>query len=429
MIFQLPADLPGPARAELERASVLGGQDNMPFPTQVIFDDQHVMLHRSVPDSGAVLVPWSVPGFGRLMVGSGSLMERLQPYQLPLELARGKVNQLRNQTSDWLLGGLVLTPDLQDAIRAGARSFSQAVTRYPEPSWREPADRALHDAFDAAQRLVHTYMDQVLDIRHQRQNRLDTFLSCRLQPGAWSADHEAAFRAAFNAVVIPMPWAAVEAVENDVHWNAIDDLINWATRQQLHITAGPLIDFSGRGLPDWLWTRDTDLLSLCGYLSDYVGMVVQRYHGLVRSWQITAGSNCAGVLALGDEELLWLTVRLVEAARRVDPNLDISVGVAQPFGDYLVHQERNQSPFAFADNLLRTGLRPRRPGTGADHGSRPTRQLLPRPARHLASTRPVRAPGSASSPHPRLSLGAHPGRRSRQRLSPGRRPLARRFPP
>ena len=60
---------------------------------------------------------------------------------------------------------------------------------------------------------------------------------------------------------------------------------------------------------------------------------------------------------LADEELLWLTVRLAEVVRRIDSGLEIILGVAQPWGDYLANQEPSQSPFVFADNLVRTGLK------------------------------------------------------------------------
>lgn len=357
MIFQLPTDLAGPDREALERASVLGGQDNMPYPTQVLLEDHQVILHRPVNESGAVLAPWHVPGTGRVMVATGSLMERLQPYQLPLELTRGKICQVRNQLSDWLLGGLNVPEALNQAIHRATHTFSRAIGQYPEGSWSEPAGRALQDGFRAAGLLVQAYMNQVLNIRHQRQPRLETHLGARYYPGSENPKVRAPFREAFNTLCLPMPWALVEPQENEVQWDAVDNLVNWGNDQGLHLIGGPLVDFSGRGLPDWLWERDTGLVSLCGYLSDYITMAVQRYHGLIRTWQITAGSNMAGVLALADEELLWLTVRLVEAARKVDPNLELIVGVAQPLGDYLLHQERSQSPFAFADTLLRTGLR------------------------------------------------------------------------
>src|SRR5262249_33107147 len=76
----------------------------------------------------------------------------------------------------------------------------------------------------------------------------------------------------------------------------------------------------------------------------------------VRTWQLTAASNCASILSLDEDELLWLTVRLVEAARQVDPALELVIGLAQPWGDYMAAEERVHSPFVFADTLIRAGL-------------------------------------------------------------------------
>jgi hypothetical protein len=84
---------------------------------------------------------------------------------------------------------------------------------------------------------------------------------------------------------------------------------------------------------------------------------VRRYQLRIRTWQVTAGSNCAGILASRDEELIWLTIRLADAVRRVNPQLEIIVGLAQPWGDYLAEHERSKTPFIFADDLLRTGVK------------------------------------------------------------------------
>jgi hypothetical protein len=58
---------------------------------------------------------------------------------------------------------------------------------------------------------------------------------------------------------------------------------------------------------------------------------------------------------LTEEELMGLTFRLGEAARQVDPSLELVLGISQPWGDYMVSFERT-SPFIFADNLIRSGL-------------------------------------------------------------------------
>ncbi|MBI3408088.1 MAG: endo-1,4-beta-xylanase [Planctomycetes bacterium] len=357
MIFKLPPNLPADAREELERASVAGGQDAMPYPTQVLLDGDLMILTRQVDESGNLMTPWNVDGAGKIMLASATLMERLVPYHLAVELARGKINQLRSQASDWLMGGLVLADGLAEDIRQATLSFGRAVAYGPAPDAYVHACEALAKGCRAGEGLVDAYRDQVFAVRHSHQNRLDTQMGCRLGPSPLNEDHAAALEEAFNTLWLPMAWRDLEPSEDRFCWEPLDQLVNWALQKGFQVVGGPLVDFTGRGLPDWLWEKETDLLSLCGFLSDYVSMVVERYHRQVRVWQLTAGSNCAGVLALGDEELLWLTIRLAEAARRIDPSVEIVVGLAQPWGDYLAHQERSQSPFVFTDTLVRTGLK------------------------------------------------------------------------
>src|SRR5262249_45821900 len=116
-------------------------------------------------------------------------------------------------------------------------------------------------------------------------------------------------------------------------------------------------DFAGRNLPDWVWESVTDLSSLANVMANYVENAVRRYHSRIRTWQITAGGNCAGVPASRGEELIWLTIRPADAPPPVNPQLEVVVGIAQPWGDYLAEQERNKTPFIFADDLLRTGVK------------------------------------------------------------------------
>ena len=357
MIFDLPPGLPDDAQEELERASVAGGQDAMPYPTQVMVEQGQMVLSRHVDESGCLVTPWSVNGTGRVMVSSATLMERINPYQLAVELARGKINQVRGQSSDWLMGGLLMPDALANQIREASLAFSKAVTHVPDPAAGEEALTALGQGFKAADHLVQAYMNQVFQVRHHRQAQLDTTLACNVHPGPLEAGQQEALRQTFNAVCLPFSWANIEREEETYHWDEYDQLVNWAAGLKIPIIGGPLVDFSGPGLPPWLWEKETDLTTRCSYLSDFVERTVARYQGVIRTWQITAASNWAGVIALADEELLWLTVRLADAVRKIDTSLEIIVGVSQPWGDYLAQQERSQSPFAFADTLIRTGLK------------------------------------------------------------------------
>ncbi|MCS7045694.1 MAG: hypothetical protein NZO58_05000, partial [Gemmataceae bacterium] len=268
MLFHLPPGLPDDVLAELERASVAGGQEGMPYPSQAIIDDHQLIVHRRVEESGALHTPWQVNGVGRLMLSTATLMERLTPYYLPIELARGTINNLRSQTADWVMGGLLLTESLSQKIRDATLRFGKAVAQLPALEALTEADTAISFGMAAAEKLVEAYIEQVYQVRHLRQSRLETWLACGL---AASPSDELAgdFQRAFNAAQLQFSWGRIEATEGQRDWHEADALVEWCDRQNLSLIGGPLIDFTGRNLPDWLWEKDRDLLSLSGYLTDF----------------------------------------------------------------------------------------------------------------------------------------------------------------
>jgi hypothetical protein len=152
-----------------------------------------------------------------------------------------------------------------------------------------------------------------------------------------------------------MSWHSVEAEETVYRWDQVDALIDWVEANRFEATAGPLIDFSAANLPAWLWLWERDVPSMATFMCRFVESAIRRYRSRIRRWHITSASNWASVLGLSEEDLLGLTYRLGETARSVDPSIELIIGLAQPWGEYRRSDERN-SPFHFADNLIRSGL-------------------------------------------------------------------------
>lgn len=354
--FQLPKGPSTDALRELERACMAGGPDNMPWPTDVQLGPDQLTLRRTVDESGYLVAPWDIAGFGRVMGTSATLMERPAPYYLQVELARGKINQLRGQAADWRAGGLQVPSALGQQIRDASLAFGRAVTQNAPDQAGPQAQAALVAGYRSAQQLVQTYMEQVFQIRQSRQPTLDTTLGCRLASGVPQGPAAAALVQSCNSVSLPLTWKEVERTEGNLEWGPQDAVLDWAESQGLAVTAGPLLDFSAACLPDWLWLWERDLSNLARYMCGYVEAAVQRYRTRIRRWRLTAASNYATVLGLGEDELLWLTVRLAEAARQVDPDLDLVTGISQPWGEYMAVEDRIHSPFIFADTLVRAGL-------------------------------------------------------------------------
>jgi hypothetical protein len=356
MTFHLPSGQPEPPGTDLDRACLAGGYDNMPAPTQVVRSPGELRLIRDVDESGYLVVPWEMNGVGRLMGSSATLIERPTPYQLAVELARGKVNQVRGQAADWRSAGLQVPDELDATIRRSAQEFGRAVTSTSPSEADTDALAALELAYKSGNDLVRAYVSQMLAARHQRQPRLDALLGVRLNgPVPPAVASEVA--SAVNFVSLPMTWKQIEPTESQYKWEAVDALLAWAAGIDLRITAGPLIDFSHAGLPDWLWLWEGDLPSLSSFMCDYVETIVGRYHKGIRRWHLTAAGNVTDVLKLSEDDLLWLTARLAEAAWQIDPELELVIGVSQPWGEYMARADHTYSPFVFADTLIRAGLK------------------------------------------------------------------------
>jgi hypothetical protein len=356
--FQLPKDLSPATVEELERTCVIGGQDCMPFLTDVSFKGDEMLVTRQDDESGSVAVAWPIEGAGTLMTATATLIERRQPYGLVLELARGKINQLRNQAADWVFGGLQASAELNSAIAGSARAFVRAVAAAPAEDSGPKAQTALRLAHSAAEQLVASYVRQVFEVRHQIQPALDTTLGIRLGSAVPSEQLGGALRESFNTICIPALWSQVEKAEGQFDFTATDQLLDWASAAGYRVIGGPLLDFFDGGLPTWLSAWERDLASINSFARDYVEGMVRRYKGRIRTWQLTASANSASVLGLGEEELLWLTVRLAEAARQVDPSVELVIGMSQPWGEYMAASSRGHSAFVFADNLIRLHANP-----------------------------------------------------------------------
>jgi Glycosyl hydrolase family 10 len=357
MHFVLPPDMEGPALNQLRRACFAGGQDNMPFHTQVALEPGQLRLMRKENESGCVALPWVIEGAGILMTSTATLVERTSPYPLVLELARGKVNQLRNQAAEWLLSGLNAPAALPAAIHDATMKLGRAISLSPQKESAHFAQLALAQAYGASDQLIGAFAQQVFQIRHQQQPRLDTLLGCRLSPAIPVEAVGTALREAINTACLPLTWTTVQTAEKEFRWGPHDQLLDWATGNGLHVVGGPLIDFRSGGLPSWVQSRQMSLAGIASLTCAYAAAVVKRYQGRIRTWQLTAGGNVSKLPGLGEEEMLWLMTRIAEAARQPDAGAELLIGLAQPWGEYLAGEPRHHSPFMFADTLVRSGLR------------------------------------------------------------------------
>jgi hypothetical protein len=356
MAFVLPTSLPPAAETLLAQASFAAGYDQTPSPTQVRIENGLLQLTRETSESGYLFLPWPVGPVGAVVTTTSTLRERPEPYHLLLELARGKLNQLRSHTADWKEVGLQTPPSFDAELAAITLLFARAALNQATAEGDAAATEVLTRSYHGADVLARMYIEQMFETRLDEAGKLDSFLSAKHLSAPQAAVSED-YRRAFNAARIGVRWRDIEPSESTYNWATLDMAVENARLAGLPITIGPVIDLAPGMIPVWAEGWKSDLQTQAAFMCDFLETLIGRYREHVRRWVVCAGFNHADGAGLSDDERLRLMQRLFESALQTDPGLDLVVSVAQPWGDYLTQPEQTISPLSFADDLVRTGLR------------------------------------------------------------------------
>lgn len=348
---ELLADWP-----EVHRA-YLSGVDQAAWPTRIEVNGNQILCRRQNSDSGKLNVAWPVSGFGRPVLVTASLPEREDPYILAVELARGKIVQVRNQLALWQSAGMAIPDSFVPLHREAHRLLARSTAAQDDPAAAsEIAQKAIATECQAAEILTRSYVAQRLEVRHRQYPQLPTVLGCSLGDSLLGPAQQQQFLSAFNGAAIPLQWRYIEPAEGDYKWETYDAQVEWALANNLLLRGGPLLDLSANGLPKWLSQWESDYWNLQSFVCDFIETVMSRYQGRIRIWEVVARANAGGALALTEENRLTLVAKILEVARQVDQEAQFVIRIDQPWGEYQARGQHKLSPMQFADALVRAGM-------------------------------------------------------------------------
>ncbi len=353
MLFAIPRPerlVPGAA----EQAYLASG-DAIPWECRVTLNSDALAIERDTRESGYLYFPWKVAERGLVQICSGSLMERPKPYNLPVELARGTLNRLRNQASVWQSAGMVVPTSFIESLKKATAAFASAATsqHLPEQS-QDQAEEAIRLGLEAAEILCQEYAQQVLAIRRSQQTGSGVLLGARLFAPP-TGEAAARFVAAFNMAVVSAHWPDVEPKQGEFQWDAIDRLVAWGQENNLRLCMGPLVQMDKHLLPDWLFLDD-GYEEVQASVLNFVEAVVKRYQGKVQLWHVTSRMNQDGAFAYSEEQRLRLVVEAVDRVRASDNRTPMVVSFSQPWAEYIARKDQELTPINFADTLVRGEL-------------------------------------------------------------------------
>ena len=356
MKFQVYPDSLMAGWSEAQNAYITG-YDGRVFPSRVEIEENTVACRRPASDSGKFNIAWPVPGFGRPVLTTSSLREQEGTYLLAVELARGKICQVRNQVANWEQLGMQIPAPFERIHKDAHLLFAKAVGMKSDPAAASDiATQAIAKACEAAELLTKAYTEQRLAIRVKRVAQLPIKLGCNLAQATPAADWDAWLLGTFNTAVVPIEWRFIEKEEGNYSWDFLDAQVEWCLQHKLVVSGGPLLDLSLNGLPKWLDQWGHDFFNLQSFLCDFVETAVQRYAGKIRLWEVSSRVNTGGALNLTEENCLTLVARTLEVARRVDEESQFLIRIEQPWGTYQTRGQHRLAPVQFVDALLRCGV-------------------------------------------------------------------------
>ncbi len=333
------------------------GIDGRIHPTRLEWEGRTLNCRRATSESGKVHLSWPIDDHGVMVVSTTSLKERETPYNLLIELARGKLSEVRDQAAAWEQARMTMPTEYKGKVRESFLLFSQATSR--QPLFDEAntlAAKSLSLAFEASQLLTNSYIAQRESTLKSSGLTSRTSLGCRIDASLKDQVHRDAVTSICNMASIPIEWKSIESEEGDYNWDPVESLVSICRQEGMFIKAGPLINLGPNGLPHWLSAWSGDPYNLTAFVCDFVETAITRFQGLVRIWEVSAFGNTGGAFNLTEEERLTLTARTLDTAVRTDSDSQFFIRVDQPWGEYLRNGQHRLTPFQFVDAMIRSNL-------------------------------------------------------------------------
>lgn len=332
------------------------GIEGIPWQCHHSVSERQFTIGREIDESGKLNMVWPTNFYGNVCLSTTSLRISELEYSLPVELARGTVCRLKNQTSDWERVGLKLPPDFFPLAETAVNSLLRALTCRENDEQKRLAQQAIEASLESAELLAAAYSRQALDSRKNNEGRLSTLLGAKLTSRVSLTEQSGILDEAFNLASVSPELGQVEQASGKLDYSAFDQQVEWATARDKKICIGPLVNFRRSALPQWMILLQEGFDSVLETACMHAKRTVERYRGKAHLWNCAAGLNAVNDMRWSDEEILRMAVSVIETVRRGDDRTPVLLTIDQPWSEYLRDDSEGISPLHFADALIRADL-------------------------------------------------------------------------
>jgi len=299
---------------------------------------------------------WPVAGFGKVLLATTCLPQRDRPYNLNVELARGKLMQITKKREDWAFFDGVKA--LRDLSREAHGLFIRAVQNISDaPASAKLADESLRRAIVLGERLAITQAESLFRTRGSNRGFGRGCLGCKIEPELITNPiYVEALLTLFGRATVPVNWSQIEFQRGIYDFSKTDKCVELLAKKKLTIAAGPLLCFSPQFLPKWLMDSDADFETIREIAYQFVFTVVSRYAGIIRTWRVVNGLNALNRFGFNFEQILEMTRTANMATKAASDRTQKIIEVANPWGEYYATMPNTIPPLVYMDMVIQSGI-------------------------------------------------------------------------
>jgi GH35 family endo-1,4-beta-xylanase len=334
----------------------LVGSDGVPLCAELEFNNSQIICAKRAEGAAALALVWPVPGCGTMLLETGRLMDREKPYNLPLELARGRLMRISLKREEWGLFDFEGVEPLADDIDQSRDLFVEALKAEGLPQQAQLSNDALKLAIEAAEKLSHFHADIFLARRKQIHAFTRRTFGCTVDLDNTAERYRESLREAFDFVYLPMPWRVIEPKQGEFNWRPFDSWIEWLAKHRIPMRIGPLVSFHEAYLPPWVGEHKTEFETVRNLIFDHVRQIVERYGNYVFQWDVISGVHAENTFDFTFEQLMEVTRVTVLQVKQLAPRAQTVIELIAPWGEYYARNQRTIPPIMYADMVVQSGV-------------------------------------------------------------------------
>ena len=334
------------------------GQDTIPVRADLAAIDGQITCMKRVPGACGLAVLWEVADAGCILLQTTRLPERTAPYNLNVELARGRLMRITQKNEDWALFDYPGAEALNKEFASLRRTFVKSLKTSDQADAAALADEALARSVTVGEKMALFHADVFLERRKSLPaGAAMANFGAAVDLRATAEAYKNRLRDTFGFVSIPMPWKHTEPKAGQYQYAQIDSWVNWATRARKPMQAGPLLSFETLQLPEWLYIWEHDYDTLRDLIYEHVQRVAERYKNHVCVWNVASGIHAFNSFNLNFEQLMELTRMSCLLVKKIAPRSQVMIELVMPWGEYYARNQRTIPPMLYADMAVQSGVK------------------------------------------------------------------------